>query len=421
MSAPDRIPDGEQSSQRGVGRRRFLGSLGLAGIGGAALGAGGTAGALSLANDGTTPLSTVGERTIAFHGPHQAGITDAQQARVDLRAYDLAPDTGRAALQRMLRGWTTLAERLTRGGWTDADAPVLGSGPSALTVTVAFGASLFDKVPELADRRPARMIPLPEFAGDELDPSRGEGDVLVQVCADDALVAAHAARMLGREASQAASVRWHMSGFTRSQGVHPDSAATQRNLMGQLDGTGNPRPDDEDFTDTVLVSAGGEPDWIHGGSYLVMRRIRMLLDTWEELGTGAQERVIGRRKDTGAPLSGGEERTEPDFDARGDDGIHLIAPDAHVRMAHPDTNLGTTMLRRGYSYDDGPREDGAPDAGLLFLAWQADPLNGFVPVQEQLSRGDALNRFVRHEASGQYAAPGGVAEDEYLGQRLLEG
>ncbi|MGW8437921.1 Dyp-type peroxidase [Nocardiopsis sp. NPDC055879] len=417
MTRTDPGPDTGQPSRRGLDRRRFLGSLGLAGIGGAALGAGGAA----TLNGGEAALSTVGGRAIPFHGPHQAGIAEPPQARLDLRAYDLRPGTDRTALQRLLRAWTTHAERLARGDWTNDDTPVLGSGPSALTVTVAFGASLFDKIANLAARKPDRLLPLPAFAGDELDPVRGDGDLLVQVCADDALVAAHTARMLGREASAAATVRWHMSGFTRSAGAHPDSAATRRNLMGQLDGTGNPSPDDPGFSDAVFVPADGEPDWLRGGSYLVMRRIRMLLDTWEQLRTDAQERVIGRDKDTGAPLSGGSEHSDPDFDTRGDDGIHLIAPDAHVRMAHPDANRGAAMLRRGFSYDDGPCGDGAPDAGLLFLVWQADPLDGFVPVQQQLARGDALNRFVRHEASGLYAAPGGVTEGEYLGQHLLEG
>ena len=79
------------------------------------------------------------------------------------------------------------------------------------------------------------------------------------------------------------------------------------------------------------------------------------------------------------------------------------------------------MLRRAFSYHDGIGADGVPDAGLLFVAWQADPLKGFVPVQRKLDGGDGLSRFLRHESSGLFAVPGGAGRGEYVGQRLLEG
>ena len=159
---------------------------------------------------------------------------------------------------------------------------------------------------------------------------------------------------------------------------------------------------------------------MNGGSYAVVRRIRMLLDDWDRLPRHRQERVIGRRKDTGAPLSGGGEATRPDLSAAGPDGTLAIAGDAHVRVSAPESNGGATMLRRSFSYDDGLRPDGAPDAGLLFVAWQADPTAGFVHVQRKLDGADGLTRFIRHESSAVFAVPGGAAPGGSVARSLLE-
>jgi dye decolorizing peroxidase len=157
------------------------------------------------------------------------------------------------------------------------------------------------------------------------------------------------------------------------------------------------------------------------GSYAVVRRIRMLLDDWEKLPLAAQEDVIGRRKSNGAPLSGGTETTAMDLEKARADGEYVVPINAHARITRPDQNGGAAILRRPFSYHDGIDADGTPDAGLLFVCWQADPLRGFVPVQRKLDRGDALSQYIRHEASGLFAVPGGAADGEYVGQRLLEG
>jgi dye decolorizing peroxidase len=195
---------------------------------------------------------------------------------------------------------------------------------------------------------------------------------------------------------------------------------TARNLMGQIDGTNNPKPTDDDFDQRIFVPASGDPSWMAGGSYAVVRRIRMLLDDWEKLSVKDQENVIGRRKSDGAPLTGGTEATEPQLERTDADGNLVIPINAHARITRPDQNGGAAMLRRPFSFHDGFDADGVPDAGLLFICWQADPLRGFVPVQRKLDRGDALSRFIRHESSGLFAVPGGAAKGEYVGQRLLE-
>jgi dye decolorizing peroxidase len=411
-----------------VSRRRLLSQVGAAGAAGLAVGATGGAVAQATAQQAPkepTPLTSVGTTRVPFHGDHQAGITTPVQAYGHLAAFDLASGAGRKQAAALLRRWSQTARELMEGGSPSRSTGVaLDAGPCSLTVTFGFGRSFFSRT-GLEKQRPEQLAPLPDFSNDTLDKDRSEGDLWVQIGADDALVAFDALRELQRQATGTARVRWQMTGFNRSPGA-TRRPMTTRNLMGQVDGTRNPKPSESDFAERVFVPGSGtepgsaSPAWMAGGSYAVVRRIRMLLDDWDEKSVAEQEKVIGRRKSDGAPLSGGSEETVPDLDKRSSDGSPLIAADAHVRVTAPETNGGAAMLRRPFSYHDGFRSDGAPDAGLLFIAWQADPQRGFVPVQRKLDRGDALSRFIRHEASGLFAVPGGPAKGEYVGQRLLE-
>ncbi|MFD8710766.1 iron uptake transporter deferrochelatase/peroxidase subunit [Streptomyces anulatus] len=419
-------PGGGSARGTGVSRRRLLGTAGATGL---VLGAGGgAAGYAATRPEETAALTTVGSTEAMFHGKHQPGITTPLQARGHLVAFDLAAGAGRKEAAALLRRWSAVAKELMAGrpaaGGPDGPGHdtgiALDAGPSALTVTFGFGRTFFART-GLTARLPAALDPLPAFSADALDAERSNGDLWVQVGADDALVAFHALRALQKEAAGTARVRWQMNGFNRTPGATA-RPMTARNLMGQIDGTGNPKPADEDFDRRVFVPASpGKPqEWMEGGSYAVVRRIRMLLDDWEKLPVERQERVIGRRKADGAPLSGGTETTEMDLDKAGPDGRLVIPDNAHARISSPEKNGGAAMLRRPFSYHDGIAEDGTPDAGLLFVCWQADPFRGFVPVQRKLDRGDALSPFLRHEASGVFAVPGGAAEGEYVGQRLLE-
>ncbi|SNS86354.1 iron uptake transporter deferrochelatase/peroxidase subunit [Actinacidiphila glaucinigra] len=403
-----------------LSRRRLLGTAGAAGAAGLLVGGASGAVTAHATRDEATALTSVGATAVPFHGTHQAGITTPLQARGHLVAFDLAAGSGRKGAAALLRRWSAAAEAMTEGRAPVGDNQVaLDAGPSSLTVTFGFGRTFFTRT-ELTGRLPEALAPLPDFASDALDRRRSDGDLWIQIGADDALVAFHALRVLQKEAAGTASLRWQMNGFNRTPGTTAEPR-TARNLMGQVDGSNNPRPSDPDFDARVFVPAAGSPQWMAGGSYVVVRRIRMLLDTWDNLPLERQEKVIGRRKADGAPLSGGTEASRPDLDKIGPDGrAFAIAADAHVRVAAPASNSGAAMLRRGYSYHDGYRDDGAPDAGLLFVAWQADPLKGFVPVQRKLDRGDGLSRFLRHEAGGLFAVPGGAAPGEYVGQRLLE-
>ncbi|GHD85046.1 iron uptake transporter deferrochelatase/peroxidase subunit [Streptomyces naganishii] len=409
---------GGDSARAGVSRRRLLGTAGATGL---VLGAAGAAAGYASAPAGATPLTSLGAGRAMFHGKHQPGITDPLQSCGHLIAFDLAAGAGRKEAAALLRRWSATAEHLMAGEPAPhGDTGVArDAGPSSLTLTFGFGRTFFDRT-GLQGQRPAALDPLPDFSSDHLDKSRSEGDLWVQIGADDALVAFHALRAVQKDAGSAARVRWQMNGFNRSPGAtaHP---MTARNLMGQIDGTRNPKPSDADFNKRIFVPAAGEPAWMAGGSYAVVRRIRMLLDDWEKLSLTQQENVIGRRKADGAPLSGGTETTAMDLEKTGADGSYVIPVNAHARITRPDQNGGAAMVRRPFSYHDGFDADGAPDAGLLFICWQADPLRGFVPVQRKLDRGDALSQYIRHEASGLFAVPGGAAKGEYVGQRLLEG
>lgn len=329
-------------------RRALLGAGGLAALaaGGAALAVGTRDGEASA--KGAPPAGT------PFHGPHQAGILTPRRSHAHLAGFDLLPGVDRGGAVTLLKAWTTAAERMTRGespGAAEADTgTALGAGPAGLTVTLAFGAGFFDRL-GMSAARPEALAPLPAFPDDRLDPARGGGDLFLQTSADDPFVAVHALRALQRLTRGAAGPRWSMTGFTRASG----GAGTHRNLMGQLDGTANPDPvADPTRLPRVLVTGPGAPIWADGGSYVVVRRIRMLLDHWEGLPAQHREQAVGRRVADGAPLTGGTEHTPVDLDAARPDGVPVIATNAHIRPAAPRTNSGATMLRRGWSFGPGP-------------------------------------------------------------------
>ncbi|CAL9517628.1 iron uptake transporter deferrochelatase/peroxidase subunit [Streptomyces sp. enrichment culture] len=413
---------GSSTDREGFSRRRLLGTAGATGL---VLGAAGAAAGYAAApSSAATPLTSLGSGRAMFHVKHQPGITTPLQARGHLVAFDLAAGAGRKEAAALLRRWSETARRLMAGepaGSRDTDV-ARDAGPSSLTLTFGFGHSFFGRT-GLEAQHPAALDPLPDFSSDHLDKNRSNGDLWVQIGADDALVAFHALRAIQQDAGSAARIRWQMNGFNRSPGAtaHP---MTARNLMGQVDGTRNPKPSEDDFDRRIFVPGQpgkSDPAWMANGSYVVVRRIRMLLDDWEKLSRTAQEEVIGRRKSDGAPLSGGTETSEMDLEKTDGSGSLVVPVNAHARITRPDQNGGAAMVRRPFSYHDGFDADGVPDAGLLFICWQADPLRGFVPVQRKLDRGDALSPFIRHEASGLFAVPGGAAEGEYVGQRLLEG
>ena len=417
-------------SERRLSRRRFLGVAGgSAAVVGLAGGSGLALGRATLEDE----RAAAGARTYPFTGPHQAGIVTPAQDRMYTAAFDLTT-ASRDELVDLLRRWTVMGARLTRGlpatplGFTNGpyDAPPEDTGeamdlPAAgLTLTLGFGRSLFTGTRAdpgdrygVGARLPDGLIALPHFSGDDLDPARSDGDLVVQACADDPQVAMHAIRNLTRAAFGTARIRWSQLGFGRTSATSR-AQLTPRNLFGFKDGTANIMAEEtEELERQVWVQpedTGAAGGWLTGGTYLVARRIRMNLETWDRTSLREQEGLIGRAKGGGAPLSGGDEHTPPDFTMTGRGDQPLIGPAAHVRLAHPSSHGGARMLRRGYTFTDGNDDLGRLDAGLFFVAFVRDPRTQFVPVQTLLSRQDALMEYLQHTGSGLYAVPPGVPE-----------
>ncbi len=406
-----------------VSRRR---ALAIAGAGVGVAGAAAAGGALlHAAASGTAASASDAAGAVAFTGTHQAGIVTPAQDRLHFVAFDVVTKD-RARLVELLRQWTVAAMRMTAGqdaGEAGAvggvpEAPpddtgeALGLPPSGLTLTLGFGPTLFraaDGVDRfgLADRRPPALADLPRFPGDALDPAISGGDLCIQACAHDPQVAVHAVRNLARIGMGAVSVRWSQLGFGRTSSTTRDQA-TPRNLFGFKDGTANLKAEETDrLREHLWAQPGDGPAWMDGGTYLVTRKIRMMIETWDRTSLAEQEAIVGRTKGTGAPLSGGGEFDQPDF-ALQRDGAPVVAEVAHVRLAHPDTNDGARMLRRGYNFVDGSDGLGRLDAGLFFIAYQRDPRTAFVPVQRRLARHDVMNEYLRHTGSALFAVPPGV-------------
>ncbi|MBP1325151.1 deferrochelatase/peroxidase EfeB [Leucobacter exalbidus] len=425
------------------------GLFGLAGAGAAGLLVGGTGGiaaaggvpgiagvpALSGGRDGGR------QATVPFYGAHQAGIVTPAQDRLHFASFTMLAGTGRDDLIALLRDWSEAASMLTQGKpvgtGVEPDSLLLppddtgeaeGLGSGHLTLTFGLGRALFvgaaDDAGEadpygIRGRLPQAFEPLPSFAFDLLAPGYTGGDLCVQACADDPQVAVHAIRNLARIAAGRAHLRWSQLGFGRTASTSR-AQDTPRNLFGFKDGTANLMAEDDGELAEHLWAGDEAPEWLRGGSYLVARKIQMTIESWDRSSLAEQERIFGRTKLAGGPLSGGEEFTEPDFTAPDPEQTAQPAIDiaAHMRLAHPLHNGGARMLRRGYNYVDGSNELGQLSAGLFFISYQRDPAT-FVRVQRSL-KPDLLNEYIRHIGSGLWAVPAGAARGEFIAQALFE-
>lgn len=349
-----------------------------------------------------------------FFGKHQNGIELELQTFTTFIALDIKPETNKAAMLRWMRLLTDDIARIAKGEATVAEPhEELSLGPARSTVTVGFGPTLFEKL-DLQNEVPKTFERIPAFKIDQLKPEFSDGDVLIQVSADDPLVLSHSVRALTRDSMGFAEVRWTQSGFTNAQGVVP-GGTRQRNLMGQVDGTDNPALGSDDFDNLVWIKDG--PKWAVGGCIMVLRRIAMNLNTWDALGRSDKEQVIGRKLSNGAPLTGENETDIPDFEAEDENGLKVIAGFAHVRRASP-TNLNERFFRRPFNYDCGLSKDGNPDVGLLWPAYMAN-LDQYVSVQRRLAEFDLLNKWTTPIGSSVWAIAGGVAEGAILAQELF--
>ena len=432
QAAPGDGPDEADSptagpARSGPSRRGLLTGAGL-------FGAGAVAGGLTGYFTGTANASpaaassSAGSDTVPFYGTHQAGIITPAQDRLAFGTMNVVSGASASDVRDMLQEWTTAAARMTAGQLVGDDSqpyapPVdtgeaVGSPVSGLTVTVGYGPSMFDKRFGLAGRKPSALADLPPLPNENLDPDYTGGDLCVQACSDDPLVAFHAVRNLARIGMGVVEHNWMELGFGRTS-TTSTSQATPRNLLGFKDGTRNIKAEQTDLLDKY-VWAGAETDqpWMRGGSYLVARKIRIFVENWDRDYLQDQENTIGRSKVSGAPLTGGTEFTTPNFGAAGADGLPAIPAHAHIRLASFEHNNGIRILRRGYSFTDGiDPVAGTLLGGLFFIAFMKNP-SQFITLQNSLAS-DALNEYIQHTGSAVFACPPGLKRGQSFGDTLF--
>jgi len=381
-----------------------------------------------------------------FYGEHQSGVATSRQLNMYFAAFDLIT-TNRDDVVKLLKAWTAAAARMTQGetaqplenGFRPAVPPAtnavnggdyetpdpstmaadtgeaIGLPPARLTVTFGFGAGLFVKDGKdrfgLAARRPEAFVDMPKFANDQMIEGRTDGDLAVEACADDPQVAFHAIRQLARIGEGVVQIRWVQTGYWPTE---------HRHLLGFPAEAMGVSPDDaQAMNDSVWVGSDG-PEWMRGGTYQVVRRIRFALEHWDHMPVAYQEKAIGEMKH---PHSEDDANTNaPATDADGED-----IP-SHLRIVGPRAD---TMLRRSFSYNDGVsviterwppwRQALEYDAGMFFICYQNDPREGFIGLYDKMSKYDVmLNQFWTHTGSGLFAIPPGAKKGEYIGQHLFE-
>jgi deferrochelatase/peroxidase EfeB len=416
-------------------RRTFLtrsaalvGAGGLGGLAGVAANANGAAVA-------STPSATqewnVSEAQLAvrepFDGPHQAGILTPAPAQSTFAVLDsFAPD--RTTLAETLRALSLRARELTVGGpipLLEIDAPPADSGilgpvnaPDGLTVTIAFGASLFDSRYGLAAQRPRELVQMPTFSIDELDPAQSDGDVLLQICAHQRDTVAHTLRELLRTVRGSLQLRWTIDGFSgAARGPSPHNSP--RNLFAFRDGTANPPTSDSKLMSELIWTGAGEPGWAAGGTYQVVRIIRQHVEFWDRVGLNEQQNMIGRVRSSGAPLGGSDEFEDPryDLDPKGE----RIPLEAHIRLANPRTpaTADQRMLRRGFNYTRGFDASGQLDQGLIFVAFNQSPERQFATVQKRLLSEPMIDYITPVGGGYFFAPPGARGGGDWVGSGLF--
>jgi deferrochelatase/peroxidase EfeB len=364
-----------------------------------------------------------------FDGAHQAGILTPAPAQATFAALDsLAPD--RSTLAEALQALSSRARELAVGDvipLLEPDAPPPDSGilgpvnsPDALTVTIGFGASLFDGRYGLGPRRPRELIEMPTFAIDDLDPRQSHGDLLLQICAHQRDTVTHTLRELLRTVRGTLQLRWTMDGFSGApRGPSPHNSP--RNLFAFRDGTANPPTDDAELMNQLVWVGDGEPTWAQGGTYQVVRLIRMHVEFWDRVGLNEQQNMIGRNRSSGAPLGGTEEFEDPRYDLDPDG--KRIPLTAHIRLANPRTTptADQRILRRGFNFARGLDEAGQLEQGLVFVAFNQSPERQFATIQERLLTEPMIDYITPIGGGYFFVPPGARGVADWVGSGLFSG
>ena len=400
-----------------ISRRAFIKKAGMMGAGAMM-----APSIMKLLFGGTSPKDALAleeaNQAIPFYGKRQSGITTPIQRQVYFAVLDLATED-LETIRGIFKSWTTYIARMMQGELVEAyksntmlpptdTGEAVGMGTERLTITVGVSPSFLEKL-NLTGKKLPELEELPKFARDQLQEDFTGGDICIQACAEDAQVAFHAVRNLLRKGREHLTLKWSQTGYAAitSQG------STPRNLFGFKDGTANVTSQD-DFDRVIWCD---QDNWMKNGTYLIVRRVQMHLETWDRTSLKEQENTFGRHRDSGAPLGAVDEFDPVDLELKDDKGNLVIPEDCHVRLAK---EVGEEIYRRAFSYANGidPRT-GQFDAGLLFISFQKDPQQ-FIKVQKNLGTKDKLNEYITHVGSGLFAILPGVEEGGYLGQSLFE-
>jgi len=400
-----------------ISRRDFIKKAGMMGAGAMM-----APSIMKLLFGGASPKDALAQedanQAIPFYGKRQSGITTPIQRQVYFAVLDLATED-LETIRSIFKSWTTYIARMMQGELVEAyksntmlpptdTGEAVGMGTERLTITVGVSPSFLEKL-NLTSKKLPELEDLPKFARDQLQEAFTGGDICIQACAEDAQVAFHAVRNLLRKGREHLTLKWSQTGYAAitSQG------STPRNLFGFKDGTANVTSQD-DFDRVIWCD---QDNWMKNGTYLIVRRVQMHLETWDRTSLKEQENTFGRHRDSGAPLGAVDEFDPVDLELKDDKGNLVIPEDCHVRLAK---EVGEEIYRRAFSYANGidPRT-GQFDAGLLFISFQKDPQQ-FIKVQKNLGTKDKLNEYITHVGSGLFAILPGVEEDGYLGQSLFE-
>lgn len=390
----------------------------------------------AIAGDVAAPGSDTGRK---FWGAHQPGIIEEMPRHTYFVAFDVTT-TDRNVLIDLFKTWTKAADELMRlpasfdpkaerKNPSIMSGAAVGLGLSNLTVNFGFGPSLFNKDGVdrfgIDARRPEALVDLPRFAGDQLIPERTGGDLCVQVCADDFMVVEAAMRRFAKLANGVADMKWGQPGFAGGFKKH----TTPRNQMGFLDGSINVNPNNPKSMNKFVWVGEEGPQWLRGGTYMVIRPIRISLDHWDNMNVAFQEESIGRHKASGAPIGKKREGESLGLDRVNKDGNPVVAEFSHAALSAPERNGGAEIFRRAYNYDNGIakfaerwppwRQLMTFDAGLLFQCYQRDPRTGFIRIFANMAQFDMLNQFTTHVGGGLFACPHGVSPGQYIGEDLF--
>lgn len=434
----DSGPTGEHGAPAAVSRRRFLQAGALAGSGAvaaAAAGLGSPTGAASsdaggvaarAYRDGASTTPSEQAQLDSFEGGYQAAMLSDPTPVTAVVSYEVIASS-RSGLRDLLRTLTAQLRRLYAGGLPVnlgpasplSDNGILGQVVPSRRVAfmLGMGASLFDDRFGLASLKPATLSTMESFANDNLDPTLCGGDISLQIMANDADTVVHAVREIAMVTRGGMQPRWRLDGFHSP----PRPSGTPRNLFGFKDGIANPSTADATQMDQLVwVQPGSpEPAWTRWGSYQVIRIIRMLTEFWDRVSLNEQERMIGRRRASGAPLSGNSEYSPIDYaaDPQGD----VIPLTAHIRLANPRTPATekNRILRRGWNYDLGLDSVGNLNMGLIFICYQQDIERQFITVQKRLEN-EPMITYVSPVGGGYFFCPPGLTgADDWFGRALL--